>query len=135
VNEHEMDQDPRRDPLLAAALRAAHAEPPASDVDWDALRSSIRARAELPLARRRREAAARPRFRWARPLVPAAVAAGIALALIGRPGADGAGNGELLDLLAVEQLLNADVSEREFRLLVAGYDEAEELLRIAVGEH
>jgi|GEM_PF-1949357 len=67
--------DLTRDPALSAALRGAMGDAP--EPDWDRLRSSVAARAEMPLARRRREARPRPWTR-ARSLLPLAAAAGIA---------------------------------------------------------
>lgn len=62
-----------RDPVLAAALRDLHGEPP--PMDFDALRARITARAELPLAQRRR---GRTLARGLRAVLPLAAAAGIA---------------------------------------------------------
>jgi hypothetical protein len=62
-----------RDPELAALLRAAAPGPPVDDVDWERLRGAVSARAELPLARLRRDA---PRRRW----LPLGAAAAIAAA-------------------------------------------------------
>ncbi|HET6764294.1 MAG TPA: hypothetical protein VFH27_11500 [Longimicrobiaceae bacterium] len=92
------------DAALAAALRRTEPEPPLHEVDWDAMRARLAARAELPLARLRADArhagaraeveapapplAARPRaggsraLRW---LVPLAAAAGMGGLLLGRP--------------------------------------------------
>jgi hypothetical protein len=71
-----------RDPELAALLRGAAPEPPVDDVDWERLRGAVSARAELPLARLRRDAP-RPR-RWL-PLSAAAAIAAVALGLSLRP--------------------------------------------------
>jgi hypothetical protein len=67
------DEEITRDPELAALLRSAAPAPPEDEVDWERLRGAVNARAELPLARLRRDA--RPR-RW----LPLGAAAGIAAA-------------------------------------------------------
>jgi hypothetical protein len=71
----DLTRDPERDAALSAALRGAMGDVP--EPDWDRLRSSVASRAEMPLARRRREARPRPWTR-ARSLLPLAAAAGIA---------------------------------------------------------
>ncbi len=68
-----------RDPELASLLRGAAPEPPVDDVDWERLRGAVSARAELPLARLRRDAPPR----WTRRLLPLGAAAGIAAAAFG----------------------------------------------------
>ena len=65
-----------RDPELAALLRAAGPGPPLDEVDWERLRGAVSARAELPLARLRRDAAPRPSRRW----IPLGAAAAITAA-------------------------------------------------------
>lgn len=81
----DLTRDPERDAALSAALRGAMGDVP--EPDWDRLRSSVAARAELPLARRRREARPRPwtRARSLLPLAAAAGIAGLALSLTLRP--------------------------------------------------
>lgn len=76
---NEFLRDPEPDPRLRHALGSLD-EPPLEAVDWERLRGSIRERAALPLARRRREQQ-RPARRWLRPLVPAAAAAALALVI------------------------------------------------------
>jgi hypothetical protein len=71
----DLTRDPERDAALSAALRGAMGDVP--EPDWDRLRSSVAARAEMPLARRRRDARPRPGTR-ARSLLPLAAAAGVA---------------------------------------------------------
>lgn len=66
-----------RDPELAALLRTAAPEPPVDDVDWERLRGAVSARAELPLARLRRDTPPRRTRRW----LPLGAAAGIAAAV------------------------------------------------------
>lgn len=129
-----------RDPEIAAALRMIESEPPLAEVDWSALRSSIVARAELPLAQRRSRSARL--HRWARPLVPLAAAASIALAVwvngtigpsFSRPIAEG--NAEIVaPNVTPEDVFQADVTEQEFLLLVSGRANTDDLLRLAAGE-
>jgi hypothetical protein len=138
---HEMnDQELKPDPLVAAALRWADGEVPMDDVDWAAMRTNIRHRASLPLARRRALEAASPR--WVRPLLPIAAAASIA-ALLWTGGLD-FGASTILDMAPVtvgaaypstiQEALLSDVSDQEFRLLMAGRNDADELLLIAAGQ-
>ena len=131
----------RRDPEIAAALRLIENEPPLEQVDWSALRSSIVARAEMPLARRRTRSARL--FRWTRPLVPLAAAASIALAVW----ANGLGRSEPITApiaesdaeivapsVSPEDLFQADLTEQEFRHVVSGRANADALLLVAIGE-
>jgi hypothetical protein len=138
---HEMNEEELRpDPLVGAALRWAEGEVPMDDVEWSAMRSNIRGRAALPLARRRAIQVASPR--WARRLVPIAAAASIA-ALLWTGGLD-FGTTASTDLPAVtvrdaspasiREALLSDVSDQEFRLLMAERNDADELLLIAAGQ-
>jgi hypothetical protein len=118
---------------LAAALRTIAAEPPG---DLQALRHAIVRRAAPELARRR----ARARRGWL--ILPASLAASIALLLYSVPlpfapdrgltqtRATDDGGGP-----AIERLLDADVSERQFRALLFGATNADELLLIAAGDN
>lgn len=131
-------EEPVSDPELRAALSSLEGEPPLEAVDWSALQRSIGARAELPLARRRRGAqpllrppAARARQGW-RPLLPLAVAASIALVVW--TGGGGETPEAAVGQLSPEEVFEADLSEQEFRLLVSGGADPEELLLIALGE-
>ncbi|HEX2090767.1 MAG TPA: hypothetical protein VHG28_00140 [Longimicrobiaceae bacterium] len=138
----ELSRDPAADPRLAAALRNLD-PPPAGEVDWERLRASLRARAELPLARRRRTARLRTAARWARVVVPAAAAAGLALAVqtralrpVGGPqssgrvaGDIGAGRPALVD-----EVVYASYPAQEVDRLISGRAEADALLLAAVGE-
>lgn len=140
MNEH---QELQPDPLVADALRWAEGEVPMDEVDWAAMRSNIRNRAALPLARRRALEAASPR--WARPLVPIAAAASIAVLLW--TGALQFGGAAAVDVPAVtvtaaypaqpasiREALLSDVSDQEFRLLMAERNDSDELLLIAAGQ-
>ena len=128
-----------RDPDIAAALRMIEAEPPLDEVDWESLRSAIVARAELPLAQRRTRSARLAN--WTRPLVPLAAAASIALAVwvngLGVPDSATApiaeGNVEAIrPAVTPEDVFQADLTEQEFRLLVSGRANAEEILLVAL---
>jgi len=132
-----MEHDVRPDPELAAALRAIEPEPPFDAVEWDALRSSIVARAELPLARRRSRSARLGR--WSRQLVPLAAAASITLAVwfTSRPAEEAPlaeGTAVVAPVVSPEDVFEAELSEQEFRLLVSGRANADALLMVAVGE-
>lgn len=137
MNDHE---ELKPDPLIGAALRWADGEVPMDEVDWDAMRTNIRNRAELPLARRRALHVASPR--WVKPLLPLAAAAGLAgifwlggfggddtAAPTAAPVAVGATNPT-----SIREALLSDVSDQEFRLLVADRNDPDELLMIAAGQ-
>jgi hypothetical protein len=112
------DRDPAPDPQLKQLLGSL-GEPPMSEVDWDRLRGSIRARAELPLARRRRAHRVRP---WLRAALPTAAAAGLALAVATNlfgPGTPPNGwvAGDDAFHPVIEEVLGASLSEFEVDLL------------------
>ena len=138
---HEMnEQELEPDPVIGAALRWAEGEVPMDDVDWGAMRTNIRSRAALPLARRRALEAASPR--WVRPLLPIAAAASIAAILW--TGALDFGGASAVDVApvtvtaanqaSIREALLSDVSEQEFRLLMAERNDADELLLIAASQ-
>ena len=79
-----MSTEPTRDPELAALLRSAAPQPPMDEVDWDRLHGAVVARAELPLAARRRSARREPR--WLPLGIAGIAAASLAIAL--RPAPD-----------------------------------------------
>jgi hypothetical protein len=127
-----LSRAPERDPELASALRDAYGTAP--EADFDALRGAVMARAELPLARMRRE---QPRtfggrFRSLVPLAAAAGIAGTALALTLHPGrTDRPHQVSEADRQQVEQILNESLpSPGE---LIAGQSGGEELLNAAIG--
>jgi hypothetical protein len=122
-----------RDPALGAALAEATRDPSDEHVDWAGLRSAINARASLELTRRR---ARRRRVLIA---IPASLAAGIALVVLvsrapGRsdlgPPASSVAGAET----SIDELLDANVSDGQFRALLSGANEANDLLSIAAGE-
>ena len=137
MNQHE---ELRPDPLIGAALRWAEGEVPVDEVDWDAMRSNIRHRAQLPLARRRALEAASPR--WLKALLPVAAAAGLAsIVWIGgfggqesaTPGAAPMSIGPASSA-SIQEALLSDISDQEFRVLVADRNDPDELLMIAASE-
>lgn len=134
IHEH----DPASDAELRSAMLRAE-----EDAEWTAeraarLRQGVMARAELPLARRRR-AVVRGRLRTlSRPLVPLAAAAALAGVLLLGPRMVGTGHSDPEGLHfpaalrpAVEEVLGTRISEEEFRLFTGGAD-AELLLTAAV---
>jgi hypothetical protein len=132
------ERDPVHDPDLRSALLRAEGEVP-----WDAesaarLGDRVLARAELPLARRRKLANRERRWSRLRPLAPLAAAAGLGgLLLLGpRLAPTGAGEAEGLYFPAalrpaVEEILGTRISEEEF-LLFTGAADAELLLTAAI---
>ena len=130
-----MRHDSAHDPLLASALREISPAPTGA-TDIAVLRRRIGRRAAPELTRRRW------RSRRKRVLVPGALAASIALLLFGtytppdpilgrQAAASGAGGARQE---SVEQLLDADVSDRQFQALLFGAVEADDLLLIAAEE-
>ena len=76
-----------RDPELARALREAGGDVPFDEVHWDALHARIVDGARLALARRRAATRRAPTWielaaSWARPAIPLALAASIALMVV-----------------------------------------------------
>jgi len=123
----------RRDPELGAALAEATADPTNEGVDWAELRRAINARASLELTRRR---ARRRRVLIA---IPASLAAGIALFVLvsrapGRSDLGAPANSVAGTETSIDELLDANVSDGQFRALLSGADEANDLLSIAAGE-
>jgi hypothetical protein len=129
-----------RDPRLADALRELD-PPPAGGVDWQRLRASTAARAELPLARRRGAARRRAAARWAAALAPVAAAAALAFALLpgARPSGGRAADAVALDSGAaprprVEEVVDASYPAGDVERLISGRADADALLLAAVGE-
>jgi hypothetical protein len=139
MNRDDLRFDPPPDPRLQAALRDLEGDAPHEQVDWQALRGAISARAEMPLARRRRVRRTAARG-WMRPLIPAAAAAGLAtLVLLGTRGDDPASLGETavrgavpVEFVSAEEALRADLSDDEFVVLVSGLGDHDALLSLAV---
>ena len=110
------------DPELTAALRDAYGEAP--EIDFAALRGAVMARAELPLARMRREQRKAPWPSRFRAFVPLAAAAGIvgAFALgVQIPGTSHQPRVSEADRAQVEQIL--DESMPDVGELVGGSDQ------------
>ena len=135
---NEMNDGPLSpDPRLGATLRWVQGDAPLDEVDWDALRGAIRARAELPVARLR---ARRQRARWIRPLIPLAVAAGIGgVALLGSHLNDpaspaGVRTAAVAPSVSAEEVLTSNLPDDEFRLLVTNRSDPDDLLRMAIDE-
>ena len=120
------------DPELGAALRSLEGGPPLESVDWEHLRRSIGARAELPLAQRRTRQGKRGAPLW-RPMIPLAAAASIALA-VWMAGERSSPETSPEERLSAEEVFHPDLSEQEFRLLVTGRSDPEVLLLIALDE-
>jgi hypothetical protein len=104
-------------------------------VQWDELHRSITGRASAALARRRWKS------RGIRFGIPA-LAASLALFLLlpdTSPTAliddrNGGGMASALDPAPVDELLDADISDVQFKALLFGASEADDLLLIAAGE-
>ncbi len=131
-----MIQDPiEQDSGLGAELRAVSADQTATDVDWAALRASINRRAAPELARR-----ARPRRGHL--VVPMMLAASIALFVLlprmpdgTNPGAaDDEFGGTTSGRITVDDILDADMSDRQLRALLFGAGDVDDLLAIAAAE-
>jgi hypothetical protein len=120
-----------RDVALGRALTDVAGDPMDQPVDWAALKGRIAARAEPEL--RRRRSGRRSRF-----VVPAALAAGVALFLmLSRPPSPqpvpDAATASVTEL-ADDLLLDARVSDDEVRAVLSGATEADALLLIAAEE-
>lgn len=126
------------DPTLAAALADLREDTP-DDVDWDRLRSSINEKAAITLARKR----ARKMVLRRRPLLPMAAAAMIAFALwmspgilsnLSAPGPFAETNVPIDEEQLLVEVLDGDLTEQEFRLLVTGRAYPEVLLAFAISD-
>lgn len=121
-----------RDDVLTDALRAAAEDPTHHDVDWDGLRRAIAQRAAPELARRRKP-------RRARIVIPATLAASFVLfALVTQVWQRGASVDDGATLaaapLTIDDIFDADVSDRQFRALLFGAAEADALLLMAASD-
>lgn len=126
-----MTENPlERDADLRGALIDIGVESLDQGVDWTALRRRVGAAAALELQRRRRRQQRRSL------VLPVALAAGLALfVFVSRPAqpppVDSAG---VAGQLTIDEMLDADVSDDQFRALLAGANEANDLLLIAAQE-
>jgi hypothetical protein len=132
-----MTQEPLdRDTALGEALDGIAADPGRERVDWAGLRRSVHERAASELARRR------ARYRRMRLAIPAAVAASFALFLLvprapeqtNLSGPAGPAVSTTAGQVTIDELLDADVSDGQFRALLFGATEADDLLLIAAQE-
>jgi hypothetical protein len=131
-----MSHDPvERDPALRQALRDVAVDPLERQIDWSELSRTIGRRASPELARRRWRNRAR------RLAIPAALVASVLLLLqvlgTSQPASE-THRGEAVAAAAgpvtVEELLETDVSDGQFRALLYGAAEAEDLLLIVAAE-
>lgn len=120
-----------RDVELVAALREAAGDDPDA-VDWVRLERTIARRAAPALARRRL------RYRGKRLAIPAALAASLAVLLLSssREGPSPAVGSRPVQTataggMTVDDLLDAELSDAQFRAVLFGAGEAEDLLLIA----
>ena len=134
-----MNEEPKRDPMLREALRDLEGDAVLHDADAERLRAAILWRAAGPLARLRDRRARTWRdylVRWAGALVPAAVAAALALALLTphsfRSG--DAGRSATSPREALSLVLSGEMPEREAIDVMTG-DEAENILASAGGAY
>jgi hypothetical protein len=129
-----MTHDPwERDATLGKALRDVADDSTDLGVDWLELRRATNQRAAAELRRRR------ARFRRLRVVIPATLAASFVLFLLtsrmperagGEPGAERTAS-TASSQSAIDELLDADISDGQFRALLFGATEADDLLLIA----
>ena len=119
-----------RDEGLGEALSGITGTVTNARVDWSGLRGAINARAASELTRRR---ARRTRMRF---MLPASVAASIALFVVvaRAPHETPAVTTTPSSQVSIEELLDANVSDGEFRALLTGATEIDDLLAIAAEE-
>ena len=135
-----MNDEPKRDPLLREALLDLEGKSTLGDTDADRLRQAILWRAAGPLARLRERRGRTWRdylAGWAGGVVPAAVAAAIALFLL-TPGSfrsgDGTGNASTSSRGALALVLSGEAPEDEVVSAMTD-SEAEEILASAGGAY
>lgn len=127
------DEPIDRDAALEAMIREVASDPMAQSVDWAELRRGIEARAASELGRRRRR-------RRLRVVIPASLAACLALLLVSQAveqtSVDATRDRAAVSVepVTIDELLDADVSEGQFRALLAGAADADDLLMIAAEE-
>jgi hypothetical protein len=132
----DITRDPPRDAELAARLRELETTRPGDRVDWTRLRRTTLVRAADALARlRQRGSWWEYAARWARPAIPLAAAAGLALAvLLGTLHVPQGAVGPLATLPFLEEVLIAPIPEPEAQLLYTAGAEPDALLRLAIQE-
>ena len=121
-----------RDAALGEALSTVTGMPADAPVDWHAMRAAITSDAAPELRRRRM------RHRRLQFALPAALAAAVFLFVVAtRPDGEVAlirPADDTTTQVSIDELLDADVSDREFRALLSGAGEADDLLLIAAGD-
>lgn len=137
MNHPDVFRDPPRDPELAAVLREVDAAAP-DRLDAGRLRAAVLARAEPALAARRQQARWwEHAARWARPAIPLALAASLALAyLVGNTTlpTGSAPETTAASLPHLEDVLSSELPDAEYRVMVSSEGETEALLRLALQE-
>lgn len=135
-----MNEEPKRDPMLREALRDLEGDAVLHDADAERLRTAILWRAAGPLARLRERRTRTWRdylVRWAGALVPAAVAAALALVLL-TPGsfrsADDAERAATTPREALSLVLSGEMPDHEAVDAMTG-DEAASILASAGGAY
>jgi hypothetical protein len=127
------DEPLQRDPAMARALGEITDDIRAS-ADVTRLRHAIGERAASELARRRQGRKRTGLF------MPASLAAGITLFVLVAHGPrpvvapDPSNQAALTDVVSIDELLDANVSDGQFRALVSGAGDANDLLSIAAEE-
>lgn len=119
------------DPALGEALKDVAGDALNQPVEWAAMGAAIRARAAHDL-KRRRQRRLRNRF-----VIPGTLAAGIALLfVISRPlpWAEAPAPESRAGGITIDELLDADVTDDQFRSLLSGAGDANDLLLIAAGD-
>ena len=127
-----IDEPLEHDATVRDALTDIAGDPRPAQPDWAALRGAINAHAASELGRRRLQ---RRRTRF---VIPASLAAGVALfMLVSRlpdrtvtPSIEDTGAAQV----SIDDLLDANVTDGQFRALVSGASDANDLLSIAAGE-
>lgn len=131
----DITRDPPRDPELAGWLRALDDD--GNPNGLEPMRAMLRERAQASLARLRRrlnwwEYAAE----WSRPAIPAAAAAGLALAFVvgNLPVPAAVGEDAIHRLPYIEEVLGAVMSESDYNLVLTDGLETDVLLQMAMEE-
>jgi hypothetical protein len=126
-----IEEPMERDRTLADALADVAGEPVGGS-GWTELRHAVNTRAAVELARRRQQR------RRTRIVIPASLAAGIALFVVVSQAPDRnvapSVQRALTGQVSIDDLLDANVSDGQFRALVSGAGDANDLLSIAAEE-
>lgn len=126
------DEPLEPDSALRDALIDAAGDPRDAQPNWTELRHAINTRAAAELGRRRVQ---RRRTRF---VIPASLAAGVALFMLVSRLPDRTVAPSVRDTgvaqVSIDDLLDANVTDGQFRALVSGASDANDLLSIAAGE-